>query len=376
MIGVGLEQVTRVLAKLETRHLVVDGEQCSRVRHKNSTCDRCTQSCPAGAITLGSALAVDVEKCIGCGICATACPTGALEASSPTNAQLLHQFESRKEDRRVTFACDKASPKNDDRAISVSCIGRLDESVLVGAASMGIGRVELVDGPCAGCSSNCGRKVAEQTVAEANRLLEAFGTGSAISFIPELPPSPAATPSSSNAGLSRRAFFTMLTRETKMAAAITVGSVLEPEAPSRPPLKKGELRHRLPARRQLLLESLRRLGEPSLPQFTSLNGTWATWHSKEACMGCQMCALFCPTTALTKVDRDGKPGIAFRVSECVGCELCRDLCYWKAMVLSPEVDLTKVIDDVFDYVACDTETTAWETSETKIRRLMSTIWKA
>ena len=79
-----------LLERLQGRRLSVRGSRCVIVRNRNASCRRCAEACTSRCIVLkGNELAVDPERCIGCGTCATVCPTGALESREPNDRDLL-----------------------------------------------------------------------------------------------------------------------------------------------------------------------------------------------------------------------------------------------------------------------------------------------
>ncbi|MCI0475275.1 MAG: 4Fe-4S dicluster domain-containing protein, partial [Anaerolineales bacterium] len=256
--------------------------QCTRVRHRRSTCTRCADTCPTQAITWHASLKVESAKCVDCGICATVCPTGALEAQAPTNAELLGQIKTRvAENRAVAFACPRyleTTRAASAQFIQVKCLGRLDESILFGAIADGAPSVTLLDGACADCPHAIGRTIAGQVAQTTNALLSAFGITRQVAFdarrfaAVETAPSSAATTDN----LSRRAFFDFLRRETIKVTAATVSGVLNaPETPSdaQAKLPVGGLPARVPAKHQLLLNALRKIGKPVKSEWDG--GIWA-----------------------------------------------------------------------------------------------------
>ena len=75
---------------LETSEITIHTERCVVVRNRNASCRRCAIACTSGAISLNTnELAIDPEKCVGCGTCATVCPTADLEARNQTDSELL-----------------------------------------------------------------------------------------------------------------------------------------------------------------------------------------------------------------------------------------------------------------------------------------------
>lgn len=394
MFGLGLDQLVDILTRLESRAIRVHPRQCSKLRHRRSTCTLCADYCPVQAITWGESLQVDPDKCTGCGICAAVCPTGAFEAQAPTNMELLTRIqELAKERASVAFACPRyleSRGGDDDHFIQVNCLGRLDESILVGVVSLGVQAVWLMDGACPECPytvacperSRRGRAVAAQATQRANALLQAFGVPERIFIGPQLPPGPSTTARSPAAleGLSRRALFSLAARETAKTAVVIVDRLLAgqgAQAEEGQSPRKGELPVRLPVKRRLLLAALKQIGKLAIADFEADGGPWAQFGFKETCTGCQMCAFFCPTGALSKIEEGGKAGVAFRISHCTNCRLCQEICYWKAVVLSSAVDLHKVFDDAVDVLLMrEVEAAPWLASpEERMKRLRESAYR-
>jgi Pyruvate/2-oxoacid:ferredoxin oxidoreductase delta subunit len=286
------------------------------------------------------------------------CPTGVFEARAPTNAELFARIQELAQEREwVAFACPRYLERRGggaDLCIPVPCLGRLDESILVGAASAGM-EVWLMDGACQACPQAIGQAITEQVVQRSNALLQAFGVTQRIAIGTQLPLelSEQAPYLGVAEGPSRRAFFSVLARQTARAAAVTVESVRGDQGASAEEAqvpKRGELPVRLPAKRQLLLAALGQLDRPAVASVETYGGLFARLDFEGTCTGCQMCAFFCPTGALAKVEQDGKAGVAFRTARCVDCALCRDICYRDAVVLSGAVDLNTILDDVIEVV--------------------------
>ncbi len=235
--------------------------------------------------------------------------------------------------------------------MQISCLGRLDEGLLLEAVTAGPYRAVAVRADaCAACPSKTAYGAAEQMTQRAQALLAAFGRAERVLLDGGAPPAPSpAAGSAPQEGLSRRRLFSALLgglalRSGPAADTPGGGSVLIDGAESLP---KGQLPVRLPARRGRLLAALRGLGEPlgSTAAAAGLwpQALWAQFSLTEACTGCQMCAFFCPTGALQKIEQDGRTGLAFRLADCTNCRLCQDICFWNAVVLAPEIDLHKVI---------------------------------
>ena len=62
----------------------------------------------------------------------------------------------------------------------------------------------------------------------------------------------------------------------------------------------------------------------------------------DACIGCGMCQMFCPTGAL-KMDEDGdSKRLVFSAFQCIGCDMCQDVCFRKCVTVLPEVPVADV----------------------------------
>ena len=157
----------------------------------------------------------------------------------------------------------------------------------------------------------------------------------------------------------------MLARETVRLGQVTAESLLDNrDAEAEHEVKRGELPAKLPLKRRLLLNALRCIGraENAAPAVDD-GGLWARIGFTGDCTGCQMCAFFCPTGALSKVEREGKVGVAFCVAQCVNCGLCRDICYRDAVTLSDQVELDKVLGDSLEiWLMREASAAPWQAS--------------
>ncbi len=331
--------------------------QCSRARHQRSTCTLCADICPTGAIAWASPLRVAADRCTGCGACAAVCPSGAFETEPAVKA--WGEPAPGQPQPTLTLACGRnATPAGDGASVQIPCVGRLDEALLLEAVATGpYETVVIRANACSSCPSKTAHAVAEQTVRRSEALLAAFGQGGRLDLDGDAPSRsagmPAPPPSAPSGGLSRRQLFSALlgglAAPLGPAAATPGGGYVQIDGAEEPP--KEHLPVRLPSRRRRLLAALRSLAE-RWPIRTGDAGaarsSWAQFSLTEACTGCQMCAYFCPTGALQKIERDGRTGLAFKLADCTNCRLCLDVCFWDAVVLSEEIDLRKVVSGSAD----------------------------
>ena len=338
--------------------LSVHPERCICVRNKNAHCMRCAEVCTTGAIAFdGEMLALDPERCIGCGTCATACPTCALEAANPSDRQLsatctakLAQADGTTLELRCSSNVGNASAQagfassdsnevapapNSDAASpaapDVMCMGRLEESLLVELALRGCKKLVLHTGNCETCPHHRGGELAQRVAASANGLLAAFGRTLDVSVRPRQSFAP--DEASSQSLLAAR-------RPTERAAPARFEHVNA----------AGTLSHHTPDRRARLFKLVELLGQPQAAAIdTRLWGEVAI--NVDACKSCRMCAVFCPTGALKKVGViDGRLGVEHRPALCVQCRLCESICPASAITVSSRVSPHKFEDGYFERI--------------------------
>ncbi len=292
---------------------------------------------------------LDVDKCLSCGLCAVTCPTGALASDSPSGPDLVEQLRGVAAGRDwASFACRRTvegTPSDEKRCVNVQCIGAIDPAVLLSAVSFGLRHLYLVCSACADCPVTQGKAIARKNADTVNRLAETLGVSPTVSLVEVLPPEcsvPLET--APREAMSRREFFALLRRQTTKAGAVTADAVVGNGSERDRSHVKTQPDATIPVQRQLLLAALRRLADGRAAPNTALPGTglWATYAVTADCVGCQMCAYFCPTGALTRSDQGG---VSFQVSRCTGCGVCRDVCFKQAITLSDDVSLTDVLDD-------------------------------
>ncbi len=333
---IGLGQFEKLFLALQALPLKVHPEYCSRLRHRLSECTLCSDNCPTKAIDwIGGTLKVDPDECTSCGICANVCPNGVFEALKPNDLEILTRVRlSLREQQEVVFECNPEGVDKQSSAIVVPCLARIDEGVLVGCIALGAQAVWLSQGPCQGCKYEPSRPVATETVNNANGLLELFGLPNKILF------KEGGVGSLEARAASRREFFTTLAQETKKGGALLACSIID-SFKDEPPKRIGSLPTCLPMKRKLLLDSMDKLG--NLVEGVFESPLFCRFEVNRNCTGCQMCAFFCPTGALSKLDEGGESGVSFKASDCTACSLCQEICYEKAVRLSHCVNLRKVI---------------------------------
>lgn len=344
-----LSTLEGIIDRLDTFDAVPLPERCSVKRNKNSSCSLCVDICPTDAVTLEKHTpTIDADRCTRCGACATVCPVCAFSIDNPSEEKLATRcLESlHATDGQPIIACDmilKGRQVDPVKVVRVHCLDRVDEALLIGMVAAGATQVHLCHGVCSTCPvGTCGAvfTLVTETVEE---LLEIWGQSRHMSLDPVLPDRAFEIEpvGKGGDGYSRRGFFSEIKSFAKDAAAeVALGALdegagkkIEQKAPLLKVDEKGML-PRFGADRQVrLLESLEKLGAPVSRQVDSR--FWGRLViDDEKCTACKMCAVFCPTDAISVLEGEGeREGIEYKSSLCAQCHMCEDVCYWKALVL-------------------------------------------
>jgi len=356
----GAELFLKAMESRGSKNLRVHPMQCSRFRHQLSKCQLCTSYCPTGAISWDEMPVIDADKCTGCGICANVCPNGVFEANSPTNESLMSQAAAiLKVSDQIAFFCSKQLQKvapgkvQAGNILIVPCLGRIDESLLIGCIALGAGSVWLVNSLCHDCEFKA-ENIIRQTVDKTNKLLSIFGVREKFAFSADIPEweinnanrAHNSSPDSYGEQYSRRDFFKSMTRGTKKAVILAAGSFIpQHDDDSKVDIRKSGLPFRIPGKRSLLLETLKKLREPVLPSVNAEGLPLCQLKIDDNCNGCGMCTYFCPTGALKKTEEDGKITLSFQLAQCTGCNLCQEICFKQAISVLPEINNEKLLNN-------------------------------
>lgn len=326
---------------LDGSYITVHYERCVLVRNCNADCLRCAGVCTSGCISYdGNELTIDASKCIGCGTCATVCPTCCLEAHHPNDAELeQHCLEvAEQHDGDVCIACGTYLDMHGlgdggSAAARVECLGRVEESLLVGLAASGHG-VTLVHGPCETCLHNSGRRMLDEVLDTRNKLLDAWGAQVPCALAQELP-WPAAAAQKEATSYATEPNTAVNTQPKGEASFLKV-------------MEDGTLPHFVPDRRERLLDSLASLGEPD-DQVLATRLWGHVVIDMDKCHSCRMCSVFCPTGALSRFDEeDGTFGVEHYAGDCIKCRLCEGICMGGAITVTDEVKATDMLDGLTD----------------------------
>lgn len=383
-----IDMFAAALGAMRSDAIAIHDERCISVRNRNAHCARCAESCTSGCITLsGNAISVDPDKCIGCGTCATACPTSAIEITDPDDTQLTKLLKASivTTQGHPVIMCAHAlegfglaEADVASAAVVPPCLGRVDESLLAGAAAYRAFDVTLVCGGCEGCEHAPGGQLVRRVVDSAQNMVAAFGSATAFSLTEELPdqvaelacaghagrgrglrgtigPASSQGGSASQAadGVSRRDFFRQMKSQTTRATGAALSEELdahlgkvadEPSVPAayRKVNANGTLSHYVPTRRTRLYNYLNHIGDGKPANDDACVRSrviGAVEIDSVKCTSCRMCAVFCPTGALEKVEDSSKGafGVVHRPAACMQCRLCERICASSAIRVRDEV---------------------------------------
>lgn len=284
--------------------LAVDVSRCQRMRFRASSCQRCLDLCPHGALTFANGLAIDAEKCRGCLLCTTVCPVGALEPRSDFSLCLAQLA-------RVPDPVLGCIRTKDCSNATLSCLGGLAEEHLLLLYHTLTGRLTLNLSQCADCLN-------KPMIALLRQRLDAiFTAGLSGSYCSIVIVELLQDIHYCDESVDRRSFLKSC-RNYLFKSADIILSPTQEESPRRS--KYAE--KRLPVRRELLNRTKNRSSqelEVRIGEYFDASTVFA-----ETCTSCQGCVAICPTGALQAGLAETPP--TFIQQLCTGCGLCSEFC--------------------------------------------------
>ena len=103
--------------------------------------------------------------------------------------------------------------------------------------------------------------------------------------------------------------------------------------------------HRVPAKREILIHFLKKLGRPKLECIERTTLPLAQVSIGEECDLCGSCSQFCPTGALVAAAAGSTKAIDFSLSLCTGCGLCKLACPEGPLTLKDTIETAGLIED-------------------------------
>jgi len=295
---------------------------------------------------------IDLTRCSACGLCSAVCPNGVFEVAEPSDTDLLTTIEALLNRKHtLVVGCDAVT---DDEGcdLTLPCLGRIDETILVAASAMGAEEIVLNTHACHACEARTARPVIERSIDNSRELLRAFGNEMKIVRLREAPvtsESKGADRGAAEEAPERREFLRLLKGGAFAAAGVitesAIGSVLDVICPQQKEPERGGLGYRVPAKRQVLLSALRRLGKPTRERVSGTSLPFAQVRIDDRCSLCGCCSLLCPTGALTCTTVDATMEIEFSLSRCTGCGVCELACLEGVLSLTDSLETARLVED-------------------------------
>jgi ferredoxin len=322
----GLQVLETISNALEEGVPRVSPPLCTATRYRASTCRRCVDVCPAGAIEVAPWLRVDFERCRRCGACAAVCRTGALDLPAARAALRRGLAAVASHTDVLTFVCSRAGPyaRGANPHITVPCLGGVSPADLVFAWRCAAREVVLVHADCAACELG---RAAARVVREARTVIASFaGLGGDVTEVVTGAPAAAGAADQPRLPLSRRRLFATLAGGLGLALA-------QPEHTEKPRVEQLHEQRLPPAAHRALLHDLGSLAAQLDGRVQQLPAVLpvADVVVGPACDGCGLCARYCPHGAIAIVA--GRP--ATDTTRCTACGLCAESCPRAALELLP-----------------------------------------
>jgi coenzyme F420-reducing hydrogenase delta subunit/formate hydrogenlyase subunit 6/NADH:ubiquinone oxidoreductase subunit I len=166
----------------------INDDYCSR-------CTVCGSLCPYDAISKdheNNKIILDIEKCQVCGICASACPARAIDTIYYDRESLLNYLRKVKPQYKsdtLVVMCKGSAPDfsqvgklfgvNDFVPLSVPCVGRISEELLLGMLAEGMKSINILACDEDYCRFHRGSPLTARRVMALNRMLAQLGYGPA-----------------------------------------------------------------------------------------------------------------------------------------------------------------------------------------------------
>lgn len=283
---------------------MVDASRCLRMRFSESSCRRCADICPHGAVTLDGGLTINPNHCCGCLLCTSVCPAGALEQCNDFPA-CLAQLSRVPE---PILGCIRTKERSN---ATLACLGGLSEEHLMALYHTLAGRLTLNLSLCGDCPNN-------PMLTRLRQRLDALSeAGLADSGCRIVIAESAQDISYRDESVDRRSFFKSFRNSLFKSAAIILSATNEQT--ERRTEYAGK---RLPVRRELLNSTKNKLSRELVVRIRK-HFDWCVSFD-DTCTRCQGCVAICPTGALQTELSDMPP--TFDQLLCTGCGLCREFC--------------------------------------------------
>lgn len=140
-----------------------------------SSCTRCLDVCPTGAISLSPRLSIDQDACVGCVLCAAVCPVDAITSSThpPINThQRIEQAAGKPHREPFYLTCSQTDVADASESVyTVPCLGIVSKTTWWALSHVHDVRAYLPDGLCLDCPAPCGADLLFDRVEQAEGQL-------------------------------------------------------------------------------------------------------------------------------------------------------------------------------------------------------------
>ncbi len=331
-----LQRFERLIHRVSGAQATVDTPRCLREHSGLSDCHLCVKSCPVQSIDLRGGVHV-LTHCTGCGACLTVCPVSAFDLSGATAGQLLSQLGSFLRGHASPFITCERSADAASADLTLPCMARLDETLVLGALGLGAQVLYLTRGPCENCPHL-------EAIPRYRRMLgrvRAWGRalpGSSERIIEIEEKSRPKRAASKEVGPDRRAFFTWVRGEGMQLMASFLDDFTQGFRGRAS--KEGVS---LPLRNRLLPRFLKKLGPQQAEVAYDPEAPFAELLIDEVkCNACEACVPVCPTAAIARRGGEEAFRLAMDASRCINCALCLDACLPNALTYRQGLSLKRV----------------------------------
>jgi len=293
--------------------------------------------CAENAISVrraGGKVLIDWDRCSACGECLSVCGSDVFQMKLVDKNRIFSTLKrSISEDGDAYFAC---KDRNDDKTAGVPTLAYIDKKMMVKTALMGANRIVLQTGDCEECrharcyaTSACEIKIAEE-------IFKAAGEAIQVTLAPYVKQkrSKAKKNIEDSAVVSRREFFSLVSKRTKQSVGEVVYSLSENDSSRRKTVlaDKGNIK-------RTFTDDLKLLGGADLIEKMRSDGLLpGVQIDADRCVRCGVCARICAFGVYkaeyeTVKGRKNITGITVDKDKCTGCGVCSITCMSKAITV-------------------------------------------
>jgi len=293
--------------------LSVDASRCLKMRFSESSCRRCADICPHGAVILDSTLTINPDRCHGCMLCTSVCPAGALEQNSDFHACLAKLSKV----SEPILGCIRTTECSNG---TVTCLGGLSEEHLVALYHTLAGKLTLNLSLCSDCRNH-------SIIGQLRQRLDALSKARLSSSDCSIEISESAQGMNyRDESVDRRSFFKSFSKSLFTSASVIISTHNEQTE-----RRTNYTEKRVPIRRELLNRTRNKLSPELVVHLQKHFDSFVSFD--ETCTRCQGCVAICPTGALWS-EADNEIPI-LRQLLCTGCGLCCEFCLDGAVRIVP-----------------------------------------